>query len=202
MLPAPGLVSFLGTNNDLICGNRESLREIGGVAANHADGQLLGHELGGAEDGRHGAERLASIVEIQTGHDDPFTQVGQLDDHRQQVRAEELTFVDGHQLGAVIELIQYFLSTGHGRSRQALLAVRNDAGFVVPGIGAVLEDLHAPTGDLGPADPLDQFFAFAAEHGAADHFDPTCFSVKDLHAANLAHMQPTAKRQSCLIRWS
>jgi hypothetical protein len=36
-----------------------------------------------------------------------------------------------------------------------------------------LEDLDTLAGDLGAAEPPNQLFALAAEHGAANNLDPT-----------------------------
>ena len=40
-------------------------------------------------------------------------------------------------------------------------------------IEGMLEDLHVLPGNGRPPNPPDQFFRFAAEHTAADHFDAT-----------------------------
>ena len=49
-----------------------------------------------------------------------------------------------------------------------------------------LEDLHAFAGDAGAAQAADEFFAFAGEHGPADHFDPTDVAGDQFHVEPLA----------------
>jgi hypothetical protein len=49
-----------------------------------------------------------------------------------------------------------------------------------------LEDLHVFAGDLGAAHAAQQFFGFAAEHGAADQFDVSIMELL-LHGMPSVH---------------
>ena len=62
----------------------------------------------------------------------------------------------------------------------------DDLIFTIPIIHAGLEDLNSLPRNLRAAQPAYEFFAFTAEHAAADHLDPT--GIATLMVSLLAHM--------------
>ena len=52
------------------------------------------------------------------------------------------------------------------------MGVRNNFGFRIARVQSRLEDLNSLARDAGAADPADQLFALAGEHGTAYGFNP------------------------------
>jgi hypothetical protein len=68
-----------------------------------------------------------------------------------------------------------------------LLRMRCNAGFAVSGIEARLECDYLLSRYLGTSKPANEFFALAAEHAAADYFDPAgVWRMYDIHEMALS----------------
>src|SRR5207244_3634475 len=93
--------------------------------------------------------------------------------HAHELGRKELRLVDADHLRVglharfdLARLVDHF-----GLDR--LGAVAGHTRRVVPLVDARLENLHALAPQDGPAHPADEFLGLAAEHRAADDFDPT-----------------------------
>ena len=69
-MPAARLVGALGAEQHALAAGDEPLRVVGGIAADHADGERLGDVFGDRQQLRHRLERLAEVVLVEPGDDD------------------------------------------------------------------------------------------------------------------------------------
>jgi hypothetical protein len=136
-----------------------------------ADGLELVDELGVGEERGHGAEREPAEVLVEPGRNHTRAPVGQLERGLDDGRLEELHLVDADNLGVACA----DQKLRHGRDGDGMhpdARVAHDVAHVVAVVDRRLEDRHALTRDLGPAEPTDHLLALAAEHGAADDLEP------------------------------
>ena len=159
--------------------------EGGERAALDADGVDLLDVLRHGHQARHRAEGLAEIVHVEACHDDAHAAVGEgLADFDERA-VEELGLVHAHDLdlGADLEHVGGVLDGGGGE----LMEIVGDYFHV--GISVVygrLEEGDLLVGELGAAEPADEFFGLAGEHGAADDLDAAGFSmILGKHCLNL-----------------
>ena len=136
-----------------------------------ADGLQLVDELGAAEQLRHRPEREAAEVLVQPARDDPHPTLDEAVEDEGDLRREELDLVDAddvvavHQAGDVGRVVDG--DRAHTRAGMA-----DDVADVVPVVDPRLDDQHSLAGDLRPTQAADQLLALAAEHRAADDFEP------------------------------
>jgi hypothetical protein len=179
--PASRFISFSTADHDPVRRGYESLGVICGITTAHTYGERLRDELGHGEKLGHGLERLAQVILIQTGHDDPFAHVGELVANINEMRIEELTFVDSNDFGSVVDFFQYLLRGAYDLGLDAHVAVGDDMIVAVATVDLRLEDLYTLAGDLSSTKAADHFFALAAEHASGNDFDPTGTRTNNFH---------------------
>ena len=96
---AARLVRALCADEHTLAARHQTLRVIGGRAADHADRQRLGDVLGDREQLRDRLERLAEIILIEPRDDHPLALIGERAADRRQLVVEELAFVDADDFG-------------------------------------------------------------------------------------------------------
>src|SRR5271168_927776 len=99
----------------------------GRITASHANSQKLYDFFGYGEKPRHGFERTAHEVRVETGYDHALTHVGQLYAAFNYRFAEELSFVDADHLGAWRDLREDLIAIFHQLGIQLQPGMRNDA---------------------------------------------------------------------------
>src|SRR5438270_10962361 len=117
-------------------------------------------------------EWAAEVVGIETGDDDALTHVCKPHGEVDNVGTNELRFIKSDDFSAPVKARLHLGSIAHGFRANAQLAMGDDVVVRIALVDAGLENLHALAGDFGTAEAANEFFAFAAEHGTADHLDP------------------------------
>ena len=181
---AARLVGPLGAKEHAILAGHEPLGVIGRIAAHHADRQRLGDVFGDREELWHRLERLAQVVLIEPGHDDPLALIRQRVAYRRQSASKNCpssmptTSVSGATwLSSACELC-----TAADPIRISLCETMWSS--PIASVDHRLENLHPLAGNLRAAKPADQLFALAAEHAADDDFDPALVELvsDDVHS--------------------
>src|SRR5688500_3426839 len=149
----------------------EPLRPRCGAAADVADRLELVDELREAEQQRHRPERLAPEVAVEPGRDDALAARDALLNRVDELRLEELRLVDTDDVVAV-RPPKRLLDSADGDRAHPRAGVADDVGDVVAVVDPRLHDQDVLPGDLRPTEAPDELLALAAEHGAADHFEP------------------------------
>jgi len=103
MVPAPGFVDRLASNEDLFIGVGNPLGANSPPSTGCADGLELRGFIADGEKLRHDAERNASIIHIETRTDDPLPIPSQAMNCLQKVLSEKLHLVDSYYLGVLDE---------------------------------------------------------------------------------------------------
>ena len=117
-MTAAGLVFVGGTDVDDLAAPAEALGTVGGIAADHADGEVLGDELSDThQEARHGKRDAAEIL-VEAGHDHPAALIGQLLADGDDLVVEELDLIDADDLGVRIDAAQDIPGLGHGDRRR------------------------------------------------------------------------------------
>jgi hypothetical protein len=179
---ATGLICAACANHDEFVALHQALCVNGRIPAANADGQQFSDFFSDGQKTRHGFERPATIVGIETSDNDALTEVGELGAHVHHFFAQELCFVDADNFGAWLQFVHDFSGLGDVVRWDAESGVGNDFVCGKTGVDGGLEDLHALAGESGTPQPADEFFAFAGEHRANDNFDPTHVALHNIHA--------------------
>jgi hypothetical protein len=171
----------------LIAGN-QPLRIVRRIPASDADGERLGHVFSDGEKLWHRLEGLPAIILIQSRHDHSLAAIGQLVAHVHEIQVEELPFVNADDLRILMHALKDLARGVDDFGLQPPLAVGDDLILAVARIHARLEDLHLLPRDLRSTQAADQFFALAAEHPPADHFDPSHIASDNMHSSHPLHL--------------
>jgi hypothetical protein len=118
-----------------------------------------------------GPERKAPEVLVEPGRDDAGAAVRERERRVDDGLVEELHLVDADHVEAVCTR-EDVGDAVHRDGAHAHAGMAHDVGSVVAVVDPRLEDDHALTCDLGPAQPADHLLALAAEHGAANDLQP------------------------------
>ena len=175
---AAGFVDILRADHHPLGILDGAVGEGGGIAAYHADRLDLGDVFRHRQQLGDRLERLPAVVHVETGHDHPLAHIGQLRAYANQLAVEKLRLVDAHHMAfqrAFPDLLRAF----HHLGGDLGFGVGNNVVFAVAGIDFRLEDGHLLAGDGGALETADQLFRLAAEHAAADHFDPSDVALND-----------------------
>ena len=150
----------------------------------------LGHLLGAGKQFRHAAKRLPGEIEVQACGDDPVSCIGELRAQAGQFVVKELGLVDRYHRN-VPRLTRHprpdFRTAPH-HDRRGFIRVMGSNGMGIPSrIGRGLEDHRGLFGDLRTPHTPQQFFGFAREHRAANHFE-SAFAVGEMcHGGDFCH---------------
>src|SRR6267143_3805414 len=178
---AAGFVCSHRTNDDQLFTFDEALGVDSGIAAADANGKQLGDFLGDGKEARHGFERAAAIIGIQTGDDHALAEIREFGANIHDLIAKELRFVDADDFRARRQLFHDLGSFEHVVRRNAQARMRHDLVGGVTLVDGRLEDLHTLARDFRAAQPPDQLFALAGKHRADDDFDPAHIAFDDVH---------------------
>src|SRR4051812_20375321 len=126
-------------------------------------------------------EGAAEVVGVEAGDDDALAEVGEAHDEVNHRFAEKLRFVDADDFGATVEVSFDLGCVFDADGADAQLGVRDDVVLGIALVDAGFEDLDALPRNLGTTQPADEFFTLAAEHGAADYFDPSQIAFGEIH---------------------
>jgi hypothetical protein len=171
---AAGFVEAGGADDDELLGLAEALGVDGGLAADHADGGELGDLIGEGHEVGDGAEGFVGEGGVEAGKEDALAEGDELEGEWNDLRGEELGFVDAddvddlelrRQRGAEV------FDGGDGDGFVGLCAVAGDGGAVVAEVDVGLEAGDALAGDAGALEAADELFALAGEHGSGDDFE-------------------------------
>src|SRR6266850_698311 len=174
---ATSLIEIACAHEQAVSAGYESLGSIRRRPAPDANSQRLRDVLCDGQQLRHGIERPSSKILIEARNNDALSRIGEFVANSDKFHIEELSFVDSHHLRAFLEQAEDLPRTGHELCSDFHFAMADDVVFVVTRVELRFENLHALPGNLRPAEPANQLLALAAEHAAADHFDPTEISV-------------------------
>ena len=179
--PAPGFVFVGAADFDPFLSGADPLVAVGGVAADDADGEILGHIFGDGEQFRHRLEGNSTEILVETRYDNTAAAVGEVLADTENVIGKKLCFVDADDIGVGPDLFEDFSCGLHRLGEKFRLVVGNDILLRVPLVERVLEDLYFLSGDGRESDAADQFLGFAREHTAANDFNPSCSSWPLVH---------------------
>src|SRR4051812_43520144 len=126
-------------------------------------------------------EGTAEVIGVKAGDDDALTHVRQSDYRFNDLHTQELGFIDADDLSAQIQPIHHVCGIFHVGGADLDFRVRDDVVVSIALVDAGLEDLDTLTRDLGAAQAADEFFALAAEHRTANHFDPSESTLGKIH---------------------
>ena len=146
-----------------------------GRAADRADGEELGDLVSDSHEVGDGVERLGGVGGIETGDEEAFALMDEIDRQLLQGVVEELCLVDADDVYAVELRKEIFAQAIDGGDRAGLMglgAVAGDGGAMVAEIDVRLVADDALTGDAGSLEAADELFALAGEHGAGDDLKP------------------------------
>ena len=138
---------------------------------------------------RHGTERLAPEVQVQSSHDDTYTPCSQFLTHIHDARVKELGLVDAHHVG----IIPHEQDAGRRIDRRAgygLSLMAHHFLFAVAHIERGFKDKYSLAGKLRTLHPADQFLGLPREHRTADDLyapSPHHLSIGSLYAHRFAH---------------
>ena len=141
-LAAAGLVLVRRADDDALAGIRQALAEMRRVAADHADGQVLGDELGHGHQLGHVVEGLAAVVLVQAGHYHAAAGIRQPPGHLDDLGAEEMRLVYAHHLRGGVHQLQDLFSALHGLRGKRGLVVGDYVLARVAHVEVRVEDLH------------------------------------------------------------
>ena len=153
----------------------QALRARGVGTAAHADREQLIHLLGHREQPRHGRERRGAEILIEAGDDYALAAIRQCLADRQRgigVIIKEVQFVQRDDLDIILRLFEHL---AHGFDRVGLdphAVVADQVADSVACIAVRGEGAQLLARDLDVVQAADQLLGLAAEHAAADHFDP------------------------------
>ncbi len=149
----------------------EALGEVGGFAADDADGLEFVDLIGLGEEERHGAERFPTEVHIQPGDEDAHATLGELVGDLGDFLIEELGFVNTDDGGVALQVGEDVAGAINGQGFKDVTIVGGNFFDGVAVVNDGFEDLDFLASDGGAAQAADEFVGFAAEHGADDDFD-------------------------------
>src|SRR5229473_215608 len=187
---AAGFVGAHCTDDDQLFAFDKPLGVNRGVAAADADGEKLGDFFGDGEKARHGFERAAAVVRVQTGDNDALAEIGELGANIHDFIAKELRLVDADHLGARRQFFHDFGGFENVVRRNAEAGMRHDFVGGVTLVNGGLKDLHALAGDFRAAQAADEFFTLAGKHRADDDFNPAHIAFDDVHSGSLERNYP------------
>ena len=150
-----------------------SLRSVRRVSAYHAYCQGLCNVFSDREKLRHRLEGLAAIVLVESRNDHALSGIRKLFADVDNIRSEELSFIDADNLRVGGE-VEYLIACVYDGRNERLLAVRNNVARAVAVVDSRFKDHYSLTGNLRAPHPAYQFFRLSAEHASGNNFDPTC----------------------------
>src|SRR6266508_3891184 len=150
----------------------DALRPRCGLAADDADRLQLVDLLRKRKQRRHGAERLATEIEVQSGADHATAAGHQLAHHADDRMVEELHLVDADDRRFGRDELQDLLADEHRTCLERIAVVRAHGLHREAIVDGGLEDLHGTARDDRAFDAADELLALSAEHRADDHLEP------------------------------
>ena len=139
--PAPGFVFVGAADFDPFLSGADPLVAVGGVAADDADREILGHIFGDGEQFRHRLEGNSTEILVETRYDNTAAAVGEVLADTENVIGKKLCFVDADDLDPAAEAPHVF-GPLDAVSFQGQAAVGDDLALCVPGVDPGLEDHH------------------------------------------------------------
>ena len=148
---------------------------IGQIAAADTYCMNFLYVFGYGHKARDGTERLAEIVGVKAGYDNPDALVREFLYGFDEGIVEKLGFVYAYDLDVRLQKGDHARRGLYRGAGDAVEVVRDDVEVGVTLIHRRLENSDFLLGELGPFEPADKFLRLSREHRAANYLDASSF---------------------------